>query len=527
VSTGSDVLVVGDGPVGQTLAVLLARRGWSVTVVDRWPEPYTMSRAVAFDSEAARVLSALGITGFVANDTEPSGRYVWRNAEGKVLLDIQGANTGWCHWPDSTSMYQPGLEAALTARGAELPTLTVLRGREAVEVADHGDHVELTCVDRAGERTVLSARWLVGCDGANSFVRGHIGTDMHDLRFSRDWLICDVVPHDPRPFDPNNLQVCDPARPRTAASAGPGHRRWEFMRVDGETVEELNTPESAWRLLAMFDVTPDNATLLRHAVYSFQATWATRWRSGRVFIAGDAAHVMPPFAGQGMCSGIRDAANLAWKLDLVLGGRAGDTLLDTYELERGRHVRHAVRMSVDLAKVICQLDPAAAADRDTVMIAARERGVGAGAPQAPVHPLHEGALHDVRPRGLAGRLSPQAHVRRGAATGLFDDVVGTGFVLLSTEDPRPHLDEADVAFLAELDVRIVTVVPADDPRAGNGATAVADVDGVYLPYLEQAGARAVLIRPDFYVYGQIGRPEDYRAVVASLRHHVSAAVLTH
>ncbi|MEU6382651.1 bifunctional 3-(3-hydroxy-phenyl)propionate/3-hydroxycinnamic acid hydroxylase [Streptomyces bauhiniae] len=524
----TDVLIVGDGPVGQTLAILMARQGWQVTVVDRWPEPYTLSRAVAFDSEAARTLAALGLGEYITAETEPSGRYVWQNATGHTLLDIQGSPRGWCHWPDSSSMFQPGLETALTARGAELPTLRVLRGHEAVDAVDHGDHVELSCVSRTGERQVLSARWLVGCDGANSFVREHIGTSMHELEFSRDWLICDVVLHEPRAFDPNNLQICDPARPRTAASAGPGHRRWEFMRLEGETVEELDTAESAWRLLKMFDLTPANATLLRHAVYTFQSRWADQWRSGRVLIAGDAAHVMPPFAGQGMCSGIRDAANLAWKLDLVLRDQAGPRLLDTYVSERVRHVQHAVRMSVELGKVICQLDPVAAADRDMAMRAARERGMGTGAPQAPVHPLRSGLLY----RGggsaagrLAGGLSPQGRVRRGAETGLFDDVVGTGFVLLSREDPRPFLDAPTEDLLADLGVRLVTVVP--DDAAAPGAEAVADTDGTYLRYLADADARAVLIRPDYYVFGQVMADEDYVALFDDLRRQLSAAVPAH
>ncbi|MFF7904009.1 bifunctional 3-(3-hydroxy-phenyl)propionate/3-hydroxycinnamic acid hydroxylase [Streptomyces sp. NPDC007920] len=521
----TDVLIVGDGPVGQTLAILMARQGWQVTVVDRWPEPYTLSRAVAFDSEAARILASLGLAEYIAQETEPSGRYVWQNADGKILLDIQGSPRGWCHWPDSNSMFQPGLESALTARGRQLPTLRVLRGHEAVEATDHGSHVELTCVSRAGERRVLSARWLVGCDGANSFVRECIGTTMHDLGFSRDWLICDVVLREPRVFDPNNLQICDPARPRTAASAGPGHRRWEFMRLKGEPVEELDTVESAWRLLKTFELTPENATLLRHAVYTFQSRWADRWRSGRMLIAGDAAHVMPPFAGQGMCSGIRDATNLAWKLGLVLRGQADAGVLDTYVAERVRHVQHAIRMSVDLGKVICQLDPVAAADRDVAMMAARERGVGTGAPQAPVHPLRTGLLrHSGAPagRGLAGSLSPQGRVRRGAETGLFDDVVGTGFILLSKEDPRPFLDARAENFLKELDIRVVTVVP--DGATTAGTDAVTDLDGTYLPYLDGADARAVLIRPDHYVFGQVMTDQDYVALFDDLRQQLSAAV---
>ena len=162
-----------------------------------------------------------------------------------------------------------------------------------------------------GQTETVKARYVVGCDGANSFVREHMGTGLTDLGFFYDWLILDVIPHEEREWRPFNLQMCDPRRPTTVVSGGPGRRRWEFMRLPGETIEELNTEQTAWRLLAPWDLTPGNADLERHTVYTFQARWADRWRNGRILIAGDAAHLMPPFAGQGMCSGVRDAANLA------------------------------------------------------------------------------------------------------------------------------------------------------------------------------------------------------------------------
>ncbi len=520
----ADVVIVGDGPVGQTLAIMLAEKEWKVTLVDRWPEPYTMSRAVAFDSEAARILASIGLTEYINTQTEPSGRYSWQNAKEQTLLDIRGVSQGWCHWPDSTSMFQPALESALTARGARLPTLNVLRGHEVVDATDHGSYVEAGCIGPGGERREVSGRWLVGCDGANSFVRDRIGAAMHDLNFSRDWLICDVVLHEARTFDPNNLQICDPARPRTSASAGPGHRRWEFMRLDDETVEELDTEESAWRLLELFGVTPLNATLLRRAIYAFKSQWADRWRSGRMLIAGDAAHIMPPFAGQGMCSCLRDAANLSWKLDLALRGHGDDTVLDTYGTERARHVQHAIRMSVNLGRVICQLDPVAAADRDVAMTAARERGIGTGAPKAPVHPLHGGLLYrggGARGDRLAGRLMPQAMVRRGNKIGLLDEVVGTGFVLLAGEDPRPFLGAPTLAYLKSLNVRVVSVGPADAPAEDDAS--VADTDRTYLPYLAREDARAVLIRPDFYIYGMIADSGEYLTLFDDLRQRLGAA----
>ncbi len=254
-----------------------------------------------------------------------------------------------------------------------------------------------------GERHEVRARYAVGCDGANSFVRERLGVTFTDLGFFFDWLIVDLTPHEQRVWEPVNGQLCDPARPTTFVSGGPGRRRWEFMRLPGETIEELNNEATAWRLLEPWNLTPANASLERHAVYTFQARWADVWRKGRIFIAGDAAHQMPPFAGQGMCSGIRDAANLAWKLDLVLGGKAADALLDTYASERIPQVRQVVDFSIALGKVICVADPEEARARDTAMIAAaREKGL---TPPMPTPAIGPGVLSRGRPAGRASLRS--------------------------------------------------------------------------------------------------------------------------
>jgi hypothetical protein len=194
-------------------------------------------------------------------------------------------------------------------------------------------------VAAGGVRHEAVARYVVGCDGANSFVRGTLGATVTDLGFFFDWLIVDVLPHVPKVWCPLNVQVCDPLRPTTLVSGGPGRRRWEFMRLPGEDLDELHRAETAWRLLGPWEVTPENARLERHTVYRFQARWVDTWRRGRLLLAGDAAHQMPPFAGQGMCSGLRDAANLAWKLDLVLAGTARDCCSTPMRANASPHVR--------------------------------------------------------------------------------------------------------------------------------------------------------------------------------------------
>ncbi|KUO23036.1 bifunctional 3-(3-hydroxy-phenyl)propionate/3-hydroxycinnamic acid hydroxylase MhpA [Streptomyces dysideae] len=529
----ADILVVGYGPVGQLLALLLADRGRTVTVVERWPQAYPMPRAVAFDGEGARTLSAAGIGGLVGRIGESSGEYLWQNADGQVLLHIDGSERKLAGWPESTSMYQPALEAEMEARGARHANITVHRGHQVVRIVEDAapdGTVEVTAVGPDGDERTLTASWVVGCDGANSFVRQAIGTELSDLGFSHDWLVCDIVHHDERTFRPNNLQICDPARPRTSVSAGPGHRRYEFMRVAGETVEELNTPESCWRLLEHFDVSPENSTLRRHHVYSFRAGSAERWHLGRLVIAGDAAHVMPPFAGQGMSSGFRDAGALAWRLDALLAGRAGPEVLDHYEEERRTHVRHAITMSVNLGRIICQTDPKAGADRDLVMKAAAERATAAGTapPQrSPLQPLTKGFLHRTangRPAKPAGALSPQARVAQGSRTGLFDEIVGLGFVLLTTEDPETLLTEPDRSFLATLGTRIVRILPSGTDPARTVPGEVVDLDDVYVPFLTTAAATTALVRPDFYVYGAAAGPEATRALLDEARTQLRAAM---
>ncbi|MQY06281.1 bifunctional 3-(3-hydroxy-phenyl)propionate/3-hydroxycinnamic acid hydroxylase [Actinomadura macrotermitis] len=513
----TEIVIVGYGPVGQVLAVLLAQAGREVLVLERWPDPYPLPRAVAYDAESARILATTGVDPSLGPNGRPLGDYVWRNQDGVELLAFTGLHeVGPQGWPAVTSMYQPGLEDALIARGAELPGLTVLRGHEVIDVAADGDTVTVTATGPAGERLSVTASWAIGCDGANSAVRRALGTPFEERGFSHDWLICDITTG--KHYDPDNLQICDPARPRTSVAAGPGHRRWEFMRIAGETLEELNTPEAAWRLLELGGESRAEATLDRHAVYTFRAGHAARWRDGRILLAGDAAHLMPPFAGQGLCSGFRDARNLAWKLNLIQDGRADADLLDTYTEERRAHVQAAIDRSVELGRVICEPDPAAAAARDAELLAAR---AGDDGPVLEVQRLHGGLLH--QGSAAAGDLAPNGTVTRGGRTARLDEIAGTGFVLLTSVPPETLLDPARLDLLASLGGRAVHVVPAGGDHDGR---AVADTGETLLPFLAGHDAQAVLIRPDFYVYGAATGPDGTAALLDGLRDRLGARTKT-
>jgi hypothetical protein len=301
-------------------------------------------------------------------------------------------------------------------------------------------------------------------------------------------------------------QYCDPAQPATAVNSGPGRRRFEFMRRADMTVEELGRDATAWRLMAPWGVTPQTARLERHAVYTFRGQWAQAWNQGNVFLAGDAAHLMPPFLGQGLCAGLRDARALSWRLGLVHHGRATPAVLDTYGPERSGHVREISDEAVAAGRLICELDADRAAARDAEM---RELLSDPGAAtREPPHPrLGEPSL-TVAGGGAEGRLAPQGRVQVGHQVGLFDDIVGGGWQLISrTGDPAELLTDADVSWF-----RQIGGVTADLSSEGP----VRDLDGAYQRWFTRHGCEVFLARPDFYVFAA-GRPADIPRFVARLR----------
>lgn len=510
-----DVAIVGFGPVGQLLALLLGRKGHRVLVLERWPQPYDRPRAVHFDHEIGRIFQAAGIAKEVMAITDPvPDFYEWRNALGESLVRIDWSGMGPSGWPTANFFSQPDLERVLATAAEAVPSVTVLRGHQVVDLTETPDSVEIeTSSETAGTRK-FHARWVIGADGANSFVRDRMRGTTTDLGFFYDWLIVDVLPQEEREWSPMNWQLCDPARPTTIVSGGPGRRRWEFLRLPHESVEELNTLDTAWRLLEPWGRNPGNTMIERHTVYTFQARWSDNWRDGRLLLAGDAAHLMPPFAGQGMCSGLRDAMNLSWKLDLVLRDAAGPALLDTYAGERAAHVRHAIDMSIALGEVICVLDEDVAAQRDQRMIAGQAdpaRVLPAAAP--PI--LGDGVLQH-GPDGVrvdnVGHLTPQFRLRHGGITALLDELTGPGFIILTDGVVADVvLDDDQWAFLDEIDATVVALTA--DGRFGTWA----DIDDGYLPHLREHDHIAAVIRPDFYLFGTACTPADLGELVDQLR----------
>jgi 3-(3-hydroxy-phenyl)propionate hydroxylase len=349
-----DVAIVGYGPAGALLARLLGQRGLHVGVFERELAAYPLPRAVHFDGEVMRIFQTAGVDDAVAAVTRASNKGMhFVNAEGRTLMIRKGMEgpgpQGWHH---NNYFHQPDLERVLRGAAESCASVEVRQHAEVIALEDRGDHVWFRLANaRPGEPDEFTARYLVGCDGARSFVRGVIGSSYDDLGLRQPWLVTDVIMRRDTGLPDYTIQHCDPARPTTACCVTGMRRRWEMMLKQGDDPAEVVKPENAWKFLSRW-VSPEDAEIERTAVYTFQSVVAKGWRKGRLLIAGDAAHQTPPFIGQGMCAGMRDCANLAWKLERVLRGTSNDSLLDTYETERWPNVHAFIELAVRVGAVI-------------------------------------------------------------------------------------------------------------------------------------------------------------------------------
>lgn len=345
------VVIVGGGPVGLTMSIALSQRGVSNVVVERQHDVYPLPRAIVMDAEIHRSLIALGLADGLEPLLTPMTRADFVDSSGNEVMGIDVSSIELYGLPAVSCHYQPELDAFLLSRARSLGA-DVRRGSEVTEVIDSGFDVTV----RIADGSVIVADYVVACDGASSPTRKRLGIELDDLAFDQDWLVIDlelaasgvaVMPNATR-------QVCDPVRPTTLVRGHRNFYRFEFQLQPGEDPKEMNTAEQAWNLMSPW-LSANDARLIRHAAYRFHGVVARTWRDGRVFLAGDAAHQMPPFMGQGLNSGMRDAFNLSWKLALVVAGRASKDLLDTYAAERAPHATSTVHHSVDTGRLIDQI----------------------------------------------------------------------------------------------------------------------------------------------------------------------------
>lgn len=515
-----DVAIVGFGPTGAVAAGLLGRLGIKTLVLDRSEGIYDKPRAIALDHEVMRVFQELGVVDEIAPYIAAYPASEYRGVDGRVIKRLDTAPPPYpLGWLPNLSFTQPPVEKALRASVARQHSVQVDLGVELTGIRQNGSSVTLE-LQADSRRYTEQARYVIGCDGANSTVRRLAAIDLEDLGFDEPWLVVDVqVGKEALERLPAvNVQYCEPSRPATHV-VGPGnHRRWEIMLHEDEDPQRLAEEASVWKLLDRW-LKPGEATLWRSATYRFHALIARSWRAGNVFLAGDAAHQQPPFLGQGMCQGIRDAANLAWKLHSVIRQDASQELLDTYELERAPHVRRLIGIIKGLGRFVCERDPIRARQRDEKLIAEMGGAVKTTLRQELVPPIEQGFLASAA-HGPTGTPFPQPWISdRGAR---LDDVVGTGFRLVAAAAVSDE-DLCGANSTSELPLRVVRVVGEDSAGVAGGAIpTVAESDGVVADWFRRHQCVAALVRPDHYVFGVAPRVAAIEGLVSECRRMLAA-----
>ncbi|MBB4615358.1 bifunctional 3-(3-hydroxy-phenyl)propionate/3-hydroxycinnamic acid hydroxylase [Novosphingobium taihuense] len=473
-----DVAIIGCGPVGAMAANLLGRHGLSVTVLEKKTDHYPLPRAVHLDHEMMRLFQTAGVIDRVLPDMVATDGHLHIGADHGVIryMGTVGKPKPF-GWSNDYFFYQPEFEAHLRAAFADNGDITLVTGAEFTALEQDANGVTIR-YDHDGEARELRARWVIAADGSRSPVRKALGVKLDDLDFEEPWLVVDAEVEGPVTFPPLtgvpegadlqrlSVMMCDPARPATVVPGRRNHRRWEFMLLPHEDDAEMMRGENVAALVGawMKDV-PHR--IVRAATYRFHGLVAEQWQVGRVFLAGDAAHQTPPFFGQGMCHGLRDVANLAWKMAAIASDGADEAILSTYQPERDPHVRGVIGAAVAAGRYICELDPAKAAERDASIRAQAAQKVGETAADL-IPAISTGFIAAGTPG--SGERFIQPILADGRK---LDDLVGQGWRLFARGS------------------------------GAEGAIAAEDLpdNGAVLAWLDARGADAVLVRPDHCVFG--------------------------
>ena len=529
----TDIAIVGAGPVGLMIANYLGQCGVNVTLVEKLDSLIDYPRAIGLDDESLRTFQAVGLADNVLPHTTPWHAMRFMTPKGRCFADIQ-PKTDEFGWSRRNAFIQPLADRVLFEGLQRFDNVKVLFGREldGFEQSDSG--VQLTLKNAEGRSERLQAKYLIGCDGGNSLVRRSLGISFEGKTAPNQWIVVDIA-NDPL-STPHVYLCCDPVRPYVSAALPHGVRRFEFMVMPGETEAELSKPENMRKLLAKVLPDPDRIELIRSRVYTHNARLAGRFRQGRVLLAGDAAHIMPVWQGQGYNSGMRDASNLAWKLSLVIKGLANDRLLDSYELERRDHAKAMIDLSVLAGHVLAPPKRWQGTLRDGVSwllnYVPPVKRYFVEMRFKPMPQYSRGALIVPSEKGSpVGKMFIQPKVLTDAgATVLLDEVIGENFAFIAWGcDPTWGLTTAQIAQWKTLGTRFIQVLPDVQLRApsdaGNDVIRVGDSTGRLREWFACGSSSIALLRPDRFLAGlatpqTLGKACNELALALNVQPHI-------
>lgn len=471
-----DVALVGYGPTGVTLANLLIKLGLSVLVIEREPAILQLPRAIRFDAECMRVFQTIGITETLLEEIAPGPGMKFEDADGNLLITWERPTTKGIHqWSSAYRIHQPDLEAVLRDNIKDHTLLDLKLRHEVFKIDENPEHCTLYYENLSnGTLHQATVKYVVGCDGARSLVRRLIGTTFEDLNLHSKWLVVDfIAQNDERDLGDYSIQFCDPKRPMSYIKGTGQRRRWEIMVKPEDDVQQLASAESIWSLLEKY-IRPEDAIIERSAVYTFHALIAKKWCKNRLIIAGDAAHQTPPFMGQGMAAGIRDAANLAWKISEAISSQNSD-MIESYHSERISHVEEFIHGAVSFGKIIQNYCEDAEYQQQVNQLKnfiTPTPRLGEGFYQAGNEPN--------------GQIAPQFMLNGNV---LSDDIIGYQYALLIHPEFKHLISELNLDNIDNL-----TVIKAETAET--------------LKWLQDHQSMAILVRPDRYVFGQADTPQN-------------------
>ncbi len=482
-----DIAIIGMGPVGACAAIHLAHAGMRVAVFEKNKNIYPLPRAVSIDGEIVRAFQGINRGEELAKILQtirPDDRAGFADAQRNWLFGTKLSSDGPNGWPHNSQFYQPELDQYLRDTAQTYPDIDIFLGEEIQSWTQADERVDL----KSSQRTICS-RYAIACDGASSPTRKALEISWRDLGYSHDWLVVDAEVNSKNTLPNDVLQVCDPDRLHTFVATKDPFRRWEFRLNPGEKADDMMRDKTIHSLLSAW--TPRASyEIRRKAVYQFHAAVAQKWRIGNIFLAGDAAHQMPPFIGQGMNTGLRDVLNLSWKLSLVIDGKADDSLLDTYEEERLPHAEDLVEWSVtfgNLMEHLAETEAAKRAGKEPPEAPKKQKSAGYGQGRH-IPPLRSGLIRidQVSNDGSTGYLMNQPKLRTKSGIECWlDNLIKDRFALLTSR--TLDLDRASLEIIERLNLKVLNV----------GDFEV--LEGHFDKCLRHEDC--LLARPDRYVYG--------------------------